>query len=91
VPRSRITHFGGQSTRQVALKMFLHLYGSKVRFFRKHYGEASARAYKRVLKFTAVLRLMLAMAGSTLRPQKRQHYTQLHANYDALISALPGM
>lgn len=91
VPRSRITHFGGQSTRQVALKMFLCLYGSKVQFFRKHYGEPSARAYKRVLKVTALLRLGLAAIASAVRPQYRQQCQQLHANYAALIAALPGM
>lgn len=91
VPRSHITHFGGQSTQQVALKMFLCLYGSKVQFFRKHYGETSARSYKRVLKFTAVLRLLAAVVGSTVRPKNRQHFLQLHARYDALIAALPAM
>jgi GT2 family glycosyltransferase len=91
VPRSRITHFGGQSTRQVALKMFLCLYGSKVQFFRKHYGESSARAYKRVLKFTSFLRLGLASIGSFVRPQKREQYQQLHDNYAALIAGLPSM
>jgi GT2 family glycosyltransferase len=91
VPQSRITHFGGQSTQQMALKMFLCLYGSKVQFFRKHYGEASARGYKRILRVTSYLRLALASIGSSLRPQKRQHYRQLLENYGALIAELPVM
>ena len=91
VPRSRIIHFGGQSTRQAALKMFLCLYGSKVQFFRKHYGEASARAYKRALKFTALLRVALANLGAALRPGRSEHYRQLLTNYRALIAELPAM
>ena len=91
VPRSRIIHFGGQSTRQAALKMFLCLYGSKVQFFRKHYGEASARAYKRALKFTSLLRVALANLGAVLRPGRSQHYRQLLTNYRALIAELPAM
>lgn len=91
VPRSRIIHYGGQSTRQAALKMFLCLYGSKVQFFRKHYGEASARAYKRALKFTSLLRVALANLGVVLRPGRSQHYRQLLTNYRALIAELPAM
>jgi len=91
VPRSRIIHYGGQSTRQAALKMFLCLYGSKVQFFRKHYGEASARAYKRALKFTSLLRVALANLGAVLRPGRSQHYRQLLTNYRALIAELPAM
>ena len=91
VPQSRIVHLGGQSTRQDALKMFLHLYGSKVQFFRKHYGERSARSYKRVLKFTSGIRLALTSIGSAVRPQNRRYYQQLRRNYENLIASLPTM
>jgi len=91
VPQSRIIHYGGQSTRQEALKMFLHLYGSKVQFFRKHYGERSARSYKRVLKFTSGIRLALTTIGSAVRPQDRPYYQQLRRNYENLIASLPTM
>lgn len=91
VPQSKIVHYGGQSTRQEAVKMFLHLYGSKVQFFRKHYGEDSARAYKRVLKFTSGLRLALTSTGSALRPRNRLYYEQLHRYYEELIASLPTM
>lgn len=91
VPQSRIVHYGGQSTRQEAVKMFLNLYGSKVLFFRKHYGENSVRSYKRVLKFTSGLRLALTSTGAALRPQNRLYYQQLHRNYEELIASLPTM
>ncbi len=91
VPRSRIIHYGGQSTRQTALQMFLHLYASKILFFRKHYGEASARSYKRILKFAAVVRLILTSIGTLVFPRKRAYFQQLYANYAALIAALSAL
>ncbi|MGE0359975.1 MAG: glycosyltransferase family 2 protein [Vicinamibacterales bacterium] len=41
-PDAVITHFGGQSTRQVREAMLVALYRSKVRFFRLHRGAGSA-------------------------------------------------
>ncbi len=41
-PVARVTHFGGQSTRQVQAAMNLALHRSKVRFFRLHRGRWSA-------------------------------------------------
>lgn len=41
-PEVRIVHLGGQSTQQRRQPMVRALYRSKLRFFRKHYGPASA-------------------------------------------------
>ncbi len=41
-PEARVTHFGGQSTRQVRSAMNIALHRSKVRFFRRHRGTWSA-------------------------------------------------
>jgi GT2 family glycosyltransferase len=41
-PDQVVTHFGGQSTRQVREAMLVALYRSKVRFFRQHRGPWSA-------------------------------------------------
>lgn len=41
-PEAVVTHFGGQSTRQVREAMLVALYRSKVRFFRLHRGPVSA-------------------------------------------------
>jgi GT2 family glycosyltransferase len=54
LPAARIVHYGGQSTRQVRHAMIQALYRSKVRFFRKHYGPASAFALQTA--FVIVLR-----------------------------------
>ncbi len=40
VPRARITHLEGQSTRQFRERMFIALWRSRFRLFRKHYSAA---------------------------------------------------
>ncbi|MBV7340255.1 glycosyltransferase family 2 protein [Chloroflexi bacterium TSY] len=46
VPQSRIIHYGGQSSKQIAAEMFLHLYLSKLIYIRKHYGQTYGSLYK---------------------------------------------
>jgi N-acetylglucosaminyl-diphospho-decaprenol L-rhamnosyltransferase len=73
-PAAVITHLGGQSTRQVREAMLVALYRSKVRFFRRHRGMASAAALTGI--FVAVSRvrrlvrraLRLDPPGVALRP-----------------------
>lgn len=89
LPQSRITHYGGQSTRQVAPKMFLNLYGSKILFFRKHYGERRVRQYKFVLNFSSRIRLGILPVAAAFRPGQSQKYKEIFANYAQLIKALP--
>jgi GT2 family glycosyltransferase len=43
VPQSKVVHYGGQSTQQVATAMFLQLYRSKVMYFEKHQGWLAAQ------------------------------------------------
>lgn len=89
LPQSRITHYGGQSTRQDAPKMFLSLYGSKVLFFRKHYGEGKTRQYKQILKISSKIRLGILPIVTRLRPGHTQKYEEIYTNYAQLIEALP--
>lgn len=90
VPQARVVHYGGQSTRQVASEMFLQLYRSKLRFFRKHYGSLSAGLYKAVLLFTAAPRVLsapLALIPSRWSP----HLREVASNYARLIVSLPAL
>ena len=64
VPQATVVHFGGQSTQQVATQMFLQLYQSKVLYFRKRRGVATAAAYKLVLWAAALSRLSSAVKTS---------------------------
>jgi GT2 family glycosyltransferase len=59
VPQSKVVHFGGQSTQQVAAAMFLHLYRSKILYFQKQKGWWAAQAYKTILALASLARLSL--------------------------------
>ena len=87
VPTSQVVHYGGQSTRLVAEKMFLQLYQGKVIFFRKHYGPWTVSLYKFVLFLTAWPRIVAVplwkRLGRDMGPLG--HY------YWRLVQELPGM
>jgi GT2 family glycosyltransferase len=87
LPEARVLHFGGQSTRQAEAEMFLALYQSKVRFFRKHFGVGQARAYKLILALASLPRLfhrVVGDPGSGSGPSPRssvaRHYRRLLAS-----------
>jgi GT2 family glycosyltransferase len=91
VPRSRVTHYGGQSTQQVAQSMFISLYKTKTQYFRKHQGRGAAFAYRMILLFASLLRLA-GSAGLWLVPAaKREKQRQIAANYLHLIRQLPAL
>ena len=91
VPQSQVIHYDGQSTRQAALKMFLQLYASKLRYFRKHHGRFAGFLYKLSLAKAALIRLALTPL-ILLQPaaQREQQFT-LACYYWRLLVALPRM
>lgn len=91
VPVSKVIHYGGQSTQQVGSKMFLHLYKSKVLYFRKHYGRLRAFIYKLILLAASLLRLVISPLAWLERQPRRQQHLALSRNYLWLMVALPGM
>ena len=91
MPLAQVTHYGGQSTQQVASKMFLQLYQSKILYFRKHHGRLSALVYKLILLFTSVLRVVISPMAWLERQPKRQQHLHLTDNYLRLMVTLPGM
>jgi GT2 family glycosyltransferase len=91
VPESRVVHYGGQSTRQVATAMFVRLYGAKLRYFRKNHGPWSARAYKVVLALAALPRLALVVPALACRGAARARYVGLAGRYAQLMRALPSL
>jgi GT2 family glycosyltransferase len=88
VPTAEIIHYGGQSTRQVARQMFIHLYQSKVLFFRKYYGAASAFLYKIILLFAALFRLALSPFALFTPSPAREARLELARNYRQLVKVL---
>jgi GT2 family glycosyltransferase len=91
LPQSQVIHYGGQSTRQAATEMFLHLYGSKVQFFRKHYGRFSTTLYKLTLGLASLLRLSLSPLIWLQPTAVRRNRIALAKNYLQLLRVLPRM
>ncbi len=91
IPRAAVVHYGGQSTGQMPAEMFLRLYGSKVLYFRKHYGRWRARVYKLILLVAALARLALSPLAWLERSLRRQQHMALASHYRRLLMALPQM
>lgn len=91
VPQAVVMHHGGQSTSQAAGNMFLHLYGSKVLFFRKHHGSLSAQLYKLILLASALARLLVSPLAWLERSPWRERHLILARNYLRLVKALRRM
>lgn len=89
VPSSVIIHYGGQSTAQVAEQMFLHLYQSKLKFFRKHYGRFSAVGYKTILSIASLARLVLVPIAYLEGGERKNQHLKLAGNYLQLLRLLP--
>lgn len=61
LPQFSAIHLWGGSSRRVRRDSFLRLYQSRVKFFRKHYGEKVVEKYKTILLFSAFLRVSLGV------------------------------
>lgn len=88
-PQAKIIHYGGQSTTQVAAKMFVQLYRSKVMFFRKHYGPAAVLLYKSILAIISLPRILSTLFIWAMPAGHRQQLRVVGANYRRLIVELP--
>jgi GT2 family glycosyltransferase len=91
VPEVVICHLGGQSTRQVADQMFVELYRSKVKFFRKRRGPVSAWLYKLVLLQAALVRFGLGKLVLILPVRHRTEWIEAGRQYGLLLGKLPGL
>ena len=91
VPASVIIHYGGQSTRQAALPMFLQLYRSKILYFRKHHGALATIFYKLILLGATLLRLLVTPLAWLEAPERRRRHLALADHYRHLVLALPTM
>lgn len=91
VPEAQVVHYEGQSTRQMASEMFIHLYQGKIRYFRKHYGPAAVTVYKAILLAATLSRLLLTPVAFLERPAQRQRHLTLSRQYRRLLAALPSL
>lgn len=87
VPQARVKHIGEASSNQVPEAMYLQLYRSKVRFYRKVGGERLAARFKRLVWLAYWPRFAVAALAtpisSSLAAQAR--------TYRQLLDELPGM
>ena len=91
VPQAEVVHFGGQSTQQVPTEMFLNLYHSKIKYFRKNDGWFAAQIYKLILMIAALSRLILTPFTFFEQSSRRQRHLMLVDHYRRLVLALPRM
>lgn len=88
VPSSQVVHYGGQSTRQVAARMFIELYRGKVYYFRKNRGARAAAVYKLILALAALPRLPLLLVGYLLPAERGKAARRLGQHYARLLREL---
>lgn len=91
IPQSKVVHYGGQSTQQVAAEMFLCLYQSKLIFIRKHHGWLAAQLYKLILLAATLARLALSPLAWLEHPPQRKEHLLLTGHYYSLLRSLPRM
>jgi GT2 family glycosyltransferase len=90
-PAVKVTHLGGQSTRQVQQEMFLQLYQGKIQYFRKHNPIGVVWAYKFVLFTAAIVRLAMTPVAFFEDSAEKDEHLKLSGNYRRLLSSLPGL
>jgi GT2 family glycosyltransferase len=91
VPDAVVVHHGGQSSRQIPTEMFLHLYRSKILYFRKNHGRASALAYKVILALAASARLLITPLAWLAPRARRERNLMLAGRYLRLLATLPAV
>jgi GT2 family glycosyltransferase len=89
LPQSRVIHYGGQSTRQIASEMFIQLYRSKLQFFRKHHGWLGGATYRVILAAASITRMIALPFVVLLRPSQRSERALIARNYQRLLLSLP--
>lgn len=88
MPQAKVTHYGGQSTRLAAEKMFVELYRSKIVYFRRNHGRAAALVYKLIVLAAGIARIAVGMLAFYQPPAQRTDRLDLARNYRRLISQL---
>jgi len=74
VPAAEIVHYGGESTRQVAARSLVDLWGSRARLYRKHHGRLKCALASRLVQAG-----MKRKAAQTTDPEMRRAYEEVIA------------
>ena len=89
VPLAQVVHYGGQSTQQVATRMFLRLYEAKLIYFRKNHGFLAGQIYKLILFSASFGRLIVSPLAYIRYSSQRQQHMDLAHRYWLLVCKLP--
>ncbi len=87
VPQAQVVHYDGQSAKQVAERMYVQLYRSKVQFYRKFGGERQARLFKRLVRLAYGPRIGVAMLAAPFSLR----LAAASRTYRRLLAELPSM
>lgn len=87
-PDANVTHYEGQSTRQVSNDMFIELYRNKLKFIRKHYGDFQFTIYKWVLFVVAITRIIPGYILSKPSTQNKGKYEVMYSQHNQLFKFL---
>ncbi|MBN1920541.1 MAG: glycosyltransferase family 2 protein [Anaerolineae bacterium] len=87
VPEARVIHHGEASSKQMAERMYIELYRSKVQFHRKFGGNRRARLFKALVALAYLPRALIASAAGLLTPTLRSRAR----TYRRLLRTLPGL
>jgi len=90
-PQAQVTHYGGQSTRLAADRMFIELYRSKIVYFRRNHGRAAAFAYKLIVLAAGLARIAAGALAVFQPPAQRTDKMDTARNYRRLISQLAAL
>jgi GT2 family glycosyltransferase len=82
-PEAEAVHLWGGTSKQVKVEMLMHLYRSRVRYFRKHYGQLQAALLKGLLALNWLIRLGFTTLTDH-NPESRGE------SYRYLLNQLPG-
>jgi N-acetylglucosaminyl-diphospho-decaprenol L-rhamnosyltransferase len=91
LPTAEVMHHGGASTAAVPDRMFLELYASKVRFYRRNRSRSELGRFKLVVLFAAAPRIVAGLVASVLPAARRRTTVARAVRYWQLLVALPGM
>jgi GT2 family glycosyltransferase len=87
VPQAEVLHHGGASSRQASEEMYLQLFRSKVRYYRKFGGESQAIRFKHFVRIAYWPRLAIASFLAAFSPGRGR---QAHI-YRRLLAELASM
>ena len=90
-PHAEVVHHGGASSAAAAERMFMQLYASKVRFYRRNRGPAHVVAFKGVVALCALPRIAEGLVSPFMRGARRDAARERAGRYWRLLRALPGL